>query len=441
MHTEPESLPSRAWLMVGLLWFVAALNYLDRLILITMRASITEAIPMSDAQFGLLTTAFLVSYALLSPLGGFVADRLNRSHTIIFSLFAWSAATWLTAHATSFGELLCYRALMGVSEACYFPAAAALLMDYHRHSTRSLANGIHLSGVMVGTGLGGLGGWIAEHHHWSFVFELFGVAGMLYSLALLLLLRDLAVGGAAGSGHRAGFEGASTDQPGRVAAGAATDGRDRQGADAPERRVRLGEAFVSLFSRRAFVLALVLWGLLGLASWALVGWVPTYLSERFHLSQSRAGLIALGYIYSASLVGMVLSGAWGDRWSKVHPRGRIRVGIVGVLLAVPAILLVANASVLGLLLAGLLLYGFARPFPDANMVPILCEVVDRRYLATGVGILNTFGTLVGGASIYAGGVLRDAHVDISVVFNVGAAGFLLCAFLLWRLRPAVSLPS
>ena len=144
--------------MVALLWLVACLNYLDRMILITMRSSIKEAIPMTDAQFGLLTTIFLVSYGLLSPLGGFVADRFSRSRIIIFSLFAWSATTWLTAHASTFGELLFYRALMGISEACYFPAAGALLMDYHRNTTRSLANGIHLSGVMVGSGLGGLGG-------------------------------------------------------------------------------------------------------------------------------------------------------------------------------------------------------------------------------------------------------------------------------------------
>src|SRR5260221_7777470 len=132
MSRDDSILPPRAWLVVGLLWIVACLNYLDRLILITMRSSITKAIPMTDAQFGLLTTIFLITYGVLSPLGGFVADRFNRSRIIIFSLFAWSAATWLTAHATTPGELLFYRALMGISEACYFPAAGALLMDYHR---------------------------------------------------------------------------------------------------------------------------------------------------------------------------------------------------------------------------------------------------------------------------------------------------------------------
>jgi predicted MFS family arabinose efflux permease len=405
MNPALEQLPRRAWLIVGLLWMVACLNYLDRLILITMRTSIKDSIPMTDAQFGLLTTVFLVTYGLLSPLGGFVADKFNRSRIIIFSLFAWSATTWLTAHASSLGELLFYRSLMGISEACYFPAAGALIMDYHRDRTRSLASGIHLSGVMVGSGLGGLGGWIADRQDWRFVFEFFGVIGVVYSLVLLWLLRD---------------------RPRAIVP---------EGTVETKPRVRLGEALISLFSRRAFVLMLIFWGLLAVASWAFAGWLPTYLHEQFAMSQGRAGLTALGYIYSASLVGMVVGGFWADRWSRRHPRGRILVGVVGIFIAIPGVLLVANMPMLGVVLIGMVLYGFTRPFPDANMVPILCQIVDPRYLATGVGVLNTFAVLVGGLTIYIGGVVRDAHVNITTLFNCGALGLLICATILWFVRP------
>jgi MFS family permease len=399
--------------MVILLWFVACLNYLDRMILITMRSSIKEAIPMTDAQFGLLTTIFLVSYGLLSPLGGFVADRFSRSRIIIFSLFAWSATTWLTAHASTFNELLFYRALMGISEACYFPAAGALLMDYHRNTTRSLANGIHLSGVMVGSGLGGLGGYIADRHPWTFVFELFGAVGVVYSVILLFLLKD---------------------RPAEVTTPPADASRASSGTG------NLLEALVSLFSRPAYLIALLFWGLLGLASWSFIGWLPTYLTERFGLSQGQAGLTSMGYVYSGSLIGMVVSGYWADRWSKKSPRARIWVGVIGVLLATPAILIASNASVLALVLVALVVYGFARPFPDANMVPILCQIVEPRFLATGVGVLNMFAVFVGGATIYAGGALRDAHVNITTVFNCGAIGLVICATLLWFVREPAAKP-
>ena len=115
-------------------------------------------------------------------------------------------------------------------------------------------------------------------------------------------------------------------------------------------------------------------------------------------------------------------------------RARIWVGVIGVLLATPAILVASNAGVLALVLVALVIYGFARPFPDANMVPILCQIVDPRFLATGVGVLNMFAVFVGGATIYAGGALRDAKVDITTVFNCGALGLVICAVLLWFVR-------
>ncbi|MDI1334907.1 MAG: MFS transporter [Lacunisphaera sp.] len=407
-----SKLPPRAWLVVALLWFVACLNYLDRLILITMRASIKESIVMTDAQFGLLTTAFLVTYGLLSPLGGFIADKFSRSGIIIFSLFVWSLITWLTAHATSFGELVFYRSLMGISEACYIPAAGALLMDYHRHGTRAFANGIHLSGIIAGSALGGLGGWIADSHSWTFVFKLFGLIGVGYSLVLLALLRD------------------RSTEP--VPAGP---------APALESVVQLRAALVSLFSTRAFVVALLFWGLLGLVSWAIVGWLPAYLYEQFKMTQGRAGLTALGYIYSASLVGVVVGGWWADRLTLRHSRGRIWVAVIGVLVALPGVLLLANSSALLLVVAGMVIYGFARPFPDATMVPILCQIVDRRYLATGIGLLNACAVMVGGLTIYVGGALRDAHVNIASVFNFGAFGLVCCAGLMWFIRPRQDPPA
>src|SRR5690606_8925158 len=124
-------------------------------------------------------------YGLLSPMAGFMADRLGKSRVILASLFVWSLVTWLTAYATTFEQLLVTRALMGISEACYIPAALALIMDYHRGPTRSLATGIHMAGIMAGQSLGFVGGWIADTHAWNTAFMLFGSFGVAYSLLLI----------------------------------------------------------------------------------------------------------------------------------------------------------------------------------------------------------------------------------------------------------------
>lgn len=404
MSTVSPPLPSRAWLIVGLLWVVGCLNYLDRLMLITMRLSVKESIPMTDAQFGLLTTVFLAVYALLSPVGGFIADRLSCSRTIIFSLFVWSAITWLTAHATTFEHLLISRALMGFSEACYLPAAAALIANYHGPATRSLANGIHLSGVMVGSGLGGLGGLIAERYEWTLAFEIFGGFGVFYALVLLTLLRD-------------NPRSATADNAGIVP------------------KVRFGAALVSLFSSRRFNFAVCFWGLLGMTSWAFVGWLPTFLIETFNLPQGRAGLMATGFMSIGSLTGMIVAGAWADRWSRRNPEGRALVGIIGLIVCIPCVFVVSMSPLLALTLGAVLLFGITRAFPDVNMMPILFDITDPRYRATGYGILSAFATTAGAGVIYLGGVLRDAQVSVTHVFLGGTVGMAVCCVLLWFIRP------
>jgi len=403
-----STLPARAWLVVALLWVVGMLNYLDRVIITTMHGSLIEAIPMTEAQFGLLTSVFLWVYGILSPFAGFLADRFNRSRVIVISLFAWSVLTWLTAHATTFHGLLITRALMGISEACYIPAALALIADYHRGSTRSLATGVHMSGIMVGSGLGGLGGWIAEHYGWTRAFAIFGLVGIAYTLVVALLLRD---------------------RP--------ADAPDEGARILPRPQINLVDALRSLFAQRGFIFALCYWGLLGLAGWAVVGWMPTYLNEHFKLSQGTAGLSATGYLQFSALIGVLVGGYWADRWSKVNARARIYVPLIGILVAAPGILLASSLNWLPFALAGLVCFGLAKAFSDSNMMPILCTVADARYRATGYGVLNLFSCVIGGLTIYAGGILRDAKVDVSHVFQFAAGSMLVCAALLFFIRPTV----
>ncbi|WP_229311196.1 MFS transporter [Larkinella soli] len=412
MAPKVSTVPARAWLVVALLCVVGCLNYLDRIMITTMRDSIKAAIPMTDAQFGLLTAVFLWIYGLLSPYAGFLADRFNRSRVIIGSLFVWSLVTWLTAHATTFEELLATRALMGISEACYIPAAMALIVDYHRGATRSLATGIHIAGVMVGQSLGFLGGMIAENRDWSSAFSVFGMVGIGYAVVLVFFLRDA---------------------PSPAA------------AESPivktEESVRFGEAVRNLFSKPAFSLLLLFWALLGVVGWLIVGWLPTFYQEHFGLPQSQAGLYATGYFHTAALVGVLTGGALTDRVSRSNPRGRILVPAVALCIAAPAIFIASTTNVLTVAIVGFVFYAFTRVFSDTNMMPILCLIADDRYRATGYGILNLGSCIVGGFGLYAGGALRDAQVSFSQLFQVATALLLVCAATLFWLHARTNLKS
>lgn len=404
--TRVSALKNYAWMVVGLLWFVALLNYLDRLMITTMRDPIKASIPMSDAQFGLLTSVFLWVYAVVSPLGGYLADRFSRRGTILGSLAVWSAMTWLTAHVHTFGQLLAVRALMGISEACYVPAALALIADYHRGSTRSLATGVHMSGIYAGAALGGVGGWLAQHVSWRFGFSLFGAIGVGYAVLLFFTLRNAprCEGEAEGNGHRA--------------------------AAAGDSGLTVAAALRALFSQTAFLVLLGLNALVGVANWGINGWLPTYLKEHFHLGLGAAGLSATVYIQLASLAGVLIGGAWADRWSRVNPRGRALVPALGYLAAGPFLFLTATTPLLPLAIIGMVMFGLGRGFFDANHMPILRSVVDQRYSATGYGVLNFISCLAGGVMVYVGGWLMDKQVDLNKVFQLSAFGLVVVGVML-----------
>lgn len=394
------------WLVVAMLCVVGCLNYLDRMMITTMRTSIMDEIPMSEAHFGLLTSVFLWIYGMASPFAGYLADKFNRSKVIIGSLFIWSLVTWLTSTASNFEELLLARAFMGVSEACYIPAALALIVDYHPGNTKSTATGLHIGGVYVGQSLGFIGGWIAESHSWHYAFHIFGIIGVVYALILVFLLKDKTV-------ETLGSANETTCHP----------------------SVNLRDAFTSLFSNRAFNKVLLIWGLAGAVSWMVNGWLPTYYLERFHLSQTQAGVYSTIYFFTAMLLGVILGGAMADLWAKRNTNARILLPAIGFLVAVPGVILASYTDLIWVTVMGFVLYAFTRPFIDANMMPILERMIDKRFLATGYGILNFCSCLVGGIGIYAAGVLRDAEISLSAIFQVAAITMIICAITLFSLVP------
>ena len=393
----------KAWLIVGLLWGVGCLNYLDRNMLSTMRDSVKAAIPMGDDQFGALFTVFLVVYGVLSPLGGWCADRFSRSKVILISLCVWSGVTLATAFVQTYPQLIATRVLMGLSEACYIPAALALIADYHRGSTRSLATGIHMSGIYAGVALGGMGGWMADNHGWASGFSTFGVVGLVLGTVLAAFLRDVPAANHANVGKA---------------------------------QVHPLDTIRALGGSAAFWIIALHWGLLGFAGWAFTTWMPTFLREHYHLSQTKAGFTATAYMQVAAFLGVLVGGAWADRWSLTQLRGRVWVPMIALTLASPCVFFTSHTEALWFAVVCLIVFGFARGCSDSNMMPILCQVAEPQHRATGYGILNFFSCCIGGVAAYLGGWLKERHVDLSVLLMGSAVGVLISGLLLALVKPA-----
>lgn len=391
-----------AWVVVALLWVVAFLNYFDRILITSMRDPIVADFDLTDAQFGLLTSVFLWSYGFVSPFGGYLADKYSRKKVIVLSVAIWSAVTLWTGYTTSFPEMLTTRLLMGISEACYIPAALALITDYHTGKTRSLATGLHMCGLYAGLALGGLGGFIAEYWGWRAGFHVFGAFGVLYSLILVYGLKDV--------------KKATEESEGSVAV--------------EERSYSIREVLSSLFKLPSFYVILVFFTVLGMANWLVNGWLPTFLKDQFHLDLGTAGISATGYIQIGSFIGVILGGIIADRWVQKNPKGRLNVMIVGFCIGAPFLFIMASTQVFLLAILAMSVFGLARGFNDANLMPMLRQVVDQRYIATAYGFLNFLSTIVGGLMVYVGGALKDANVSLSITYQVIAVVLLLASLTL-----------
>ncbi len=402
--TEPPSPLRYAWLVVALLFPVALLNYLDRQMLATMKASMVFDIPTiaNKADWGLVLGVFKWTYAILSPFAGYVADRLGKRYVITASLFVWSVVTWWTGHTHTFHELMIARAAMGVSEAFYIPAALALIADYHPGLTRSRAVGVHQTGIYLGQILGGFAGYAADSpdHGWRWAFTTCGMIGIVYALPLLAFLRN---------------------PPTAL-----------KGADQPK---HTGNVIGGLLGNRNFILLVLYFTLPAIAGWVVRDWMPEILREKFHLGQGKAGVSAILYVQIASLIGALVGGTLADRWMRTTSRGRIFTSAIGMTMFLPALFGVGNASTLTMAIMGLIIFGLGWGFFDCNNMPILCQIIRPEWRATGYGIMNLVSISCGGFGDWAFGALRDRHVPLNVIFGVFAGVALLSVLIVLMIKP------
>ena len=394
--------PNPIWTLVGLLWFVAALNYLDRQLMYSIFPLLQADLKLSNMELGLLSTSFLWVYALCSPLSGFLADRLGRVPVIVGSLLVWSAVTWATGHAGSTSELLLARALMGISEAAYLPAALALINDYHGEKTRSLASGLHQSGIYFGAMIGGaVGGWLGQRYGWRFAFNVLGVLGMIYAGVLWLALPHL------------------RSEPGR--------------ALGPP--LNLLKSVGHLFRLPGYPIMLAVFGLTSAAGWVIYTWLPLYIYETFHTSLTGAAVSATLYFQVASFGGVLIGGTVADHWSRTNGNARVLTQAAGLVLSAPFLFLSGSTSSLAVLVVGMVVLGLGRGFYDCNIMPLLCRVASPEIRATGYGVFNFVGTMVGGVTALAAGALKHAF-GLGVSLQMAAVGWLIAGLLLLGLTRA-----
>lgn len=361
------------WLVVALLWVVALLNYMDRQMLSTMQDAMKlDIVELQKAEaFGALMAVFLWIYGLVSPFAGVVADRVSRKKLVVGSLFVWSAVTYLMGYASDFTQLYWLRALMGVSEALYIPSALSLIADWHEGKSRSLAIGIHMTGLYVGQAVGGFGATIAATFSWHSTFYWFGIIGIAYSVVLALLLYD---------------------KPKAAAAVAASPDPALQ-----MKKESVWRGLSVVLSTWAFWVILIYFAVPSLPGWATKNWLPTLFADNLGLEMAQAGPMSTITIAASSFVGVLLGGVLSDKWVLRNIRGRIYTSAIGLGMTIPALVLLGfGHSVVAVVGAGML-FGIGFGMFDANNMPILCQIISAKYRATAYGVMNMVGVFAGAA--------------------------------------------
>ena len=357
------------WIVVGLLWVVALLNYMDRQMLSTMREAMQIDIAEleSAVNFGRLMAIFLWIYGCISPFAGAIADRISRKWLIIGSLAVWSGVTLAMGFCTTYNQIYVLRALMGISEALYIPAGLSLIADYFTGSSRSLAVGIHMTGLYLGQAVGGFGATIAAAFSWQQTFLCFGIAGVAYAALLAIMLEDR------------------------------RNEKSECGPDAaePPAKEPVWKSFALIFSNISFWTILFFFAASSLPGWSTKNWLPTLFAESLGIPMSQAGPLSTITIAVSSFFGVLIGGSLSDNWVRKNIRGRIYTSAIGLAMMIPALVFIGLGSGLVSAIGAGVCFGVGYGMFDTNNMLILCQFVSSRHRATAYGIMNMTGVFFG----------------------------------------------
>ena len=374
-------------------------NYVDRYILSALLPQIQRDLQLSDSQGGMLGTAFMLVYFLISPLFGWLGDRGARRLWLALGVVCWSLATWATGQAQSFVALCLCRAAVGVGEAAYASIAPAMLADATPAARRGRIMAYFYIATPVGSAMGYmLGGYLGQRWGWRPAFQWVAYPG----LVLAWLAYRLPV--------------VPTVEPDLA-----------ESAAEPAVPVGIGATYAALWQNRTYVRAVAGYTAYIFALGGLAFWMPTYMI-RERGWPAKTGLIAFGAItVITGLMGTLTGGFLSERLLRITDKAYTWICAVAMLGAAagtaaalvvvsPALFLLSlvvaqfciflctgpiNALLVGSVPVAMRATGMAMStfcihlFGDAISPTLIGEVSDRTHLGAGMQTIPIFFVLAG----------------------------------------------
>lgn len=366
------------WELIILLWLAFFFNQADRQIFNIVLPSIRDDLGLTDANMGLIASIFTLFYGIMVPVGGLLGDRINKKYILIGSLLVWSAATLTTGLSFTIIQLIVLRSIaLGGGEAFYAPSANTLICEHHK-DTRATAISIHQTALYVGIiGSGYLTGFIADKMGWRMAFYLFGGMGIVLAIVFYFRLKDSKV------------------LLNEVAKHNANKG--------------IKEALKVFFTKPTAILLALAFAGMQFAGVGFLTWMPTFLTEKFNFSLSRAGFDSTFYHFAAAFFGVIIGARIADKLAHKYFGIRGFVQMMGLLLGAPFIIIIGKSDSLLIIYFALAMFGICRGIYDSNIFAALYDVIEIPYRASATGIILMFAFVVGSISPFVLGVLKPIY--------------------------------
>ncbi|HET8936315.1 MAG TPA: MFS transporter [Polyangiales bacterium] len=394
--------------IVSLLTAVNAINYLDRMVVVTMYDDLRRIFHFSNGQLGALTSGFFAVHALATLPLGWASDRFDRRRVMAAGVLVWSAATLFSAYAVGFVSMFLFRALVGVGEAAYGPASNAILCEVDRRRKarlNAIYNGGMFAGACAGLYLGGLLGF-------PLAFKLVALPGFVLSLLVFVL---------AVPPHRAELQNKRAPSMAHVAREMV--GGIRRTLSIPTLRWMLASGTLISFAAGGYIT-----------------WIVDFTVQVKGMSQDEARPLYAFIALSGGILGVLAGGIVGDRWQRRSPRGRVLTIAMGFFCAVPFCIgvIVVDHGWPYLVIAWLLM--FFLPFYSGPMPAVIDDVVDASDAtsaqASFIPFLHILGT--GPSAVIMGAVSENPAIGMRWAFVLPAAATLLAGICALRASHWVS---
>ena len=381
------------WEVLLLLWVAYLLNQGDRQVFNSVLPLIRDSLHLTDTSVSLIAVFFNLFYAAMVPIGGLVGDRFSRKWVCTLSILFWSVATMFTGLANGVFMLILTRSIAtGGGEAFFGPANYSLLGQYHT-DTRARAMSIHQTSYYVGVILAGwIAGLIGDRLGWQYSFYIFGGAGVLWAIVMVLRLRDV----------------------------------PRTDESAGSSKVSIWDGFKTVFTTPTALMVTI--GFCGFI-FVITGymtWVPTFLQENFGQTGAQAGLHSMLWTYVAAFAGVLLAGTLSDKWAAKDPRKRMVIQGAGLILGAAFLPFMGTVKSIWLLYMCFAGWGFFRAFFDANIYAALYDVTPEHLHASCSSAMIMTGFAVGATAPYILALIKEATGSLNATFPILGVIWLLC---------------